>query len=103
MLTPSQLQNYALYEIEEIPYRNNRSIKDFEGMPYPDISLLYDTESLKTEATQLEDRDIEYLTERAILGPTNKCVEDINNYKLSMLPAEEIIHRSVDRVSPLAN
>ncbi|KAL2938140.1 ATP-dependent DNA helicase PIF1 [Bienertia sinuspersici] len=183
MLTPSQLQNYALYEIEEILNRNNRSIRDFEGMPYPDISLvqqssntltlqeqLYDTESLKTEATQANSSgvdneqseafskwvldvgdgniptiskegeehptwiqlpadllllehdnrvaalveeiypdllnryaDIEYLTERAILGPTNECVEDINNYMLPMLPGEQVIHRSVDRVSPLAN
>ncbi|KAL2943644.1 Elongation factor Tu, partial [Bienertia sinuspersici] len=45
--------------------------------------------------------DIEYLTEPAIRGPTNDCVEDINNYMLSMLPGLEVIHQSVD--NPPAN
>ncbi|KAL2905821.1 hypothetical protein RDABS01_004531 [Bienertia sinuspersici] len=67
MLMPSQLQNYALYEIEEILNKNKQSIRNFEGH-YLDISLiqqssntlilqeqLHGTKSLKTEATHLED------------------------------------------------
>ncbi|XP_056685581.1 uncharacterized protein [Spinacia oleracea] len=47
--------------------------------------------------------DIKYLAERAILAPKNDCVDDINNYILSMIHGEEGVYKSVDRVSPLAN
>ncbi|XP_021839921.1 uncharacterized protein [Spinacia oleracea] len=48
-------------------------------------------------------KDINYLSERAILAPKNECVDEINNYILSMIPGEERVYTSADRVSPLTN
>ncbi|XP_073110900.1 uncharacterized protein [Elaeis guineensis] len=37
-LTDEELKNYALIEIENLLQRNERSLADFESMPYPDIN-----------------------------------------------------------------
>ncbi|XP_021836944.1 ATP-dependent DNA helicase PIF1-like [Spinacia oleracea] len=47
--------------------------------------------------------DINYLAERAILAHKKECVDEINNYILSMIPGEEGVYKSADRVSPLTN
>ncbi|XP_027166398.1 uncharacterized protein LOC113766402 [Coffea eugenioides] len=35
----SQIKNYALYEVEKILNRNSRSLKEFPGIPFPDMLL----------------------------------------------------------------
>nr|XP_027098951.1 uncharacterized protein LOC113718236 [Coffea arabica] len=35
----SQIKNYALYEIEKILNQNSRSLKEFPGIPFPDMLL----------------------------------------------------------------
>ncbi|XP_056688534.1 uncharacterized protein [Spinacia oleracea] len=66
-LTEEQIQNYTLYEIEQLLNREHRSLKDYHGIPLPDAALLqevgnrmlleehnYDTESLAIDARDLE-------------------------------------------------
>ncbi|XP_056685501.1 uncharacterized protein [Spinacia oleracea] len=66
-LAEDQIQNYTLYEIEQLLNRDNRSLKDYHGIPLPDAALLqeagnrmlleehdYDTESLASDARDLE-------------------------------------------------
>ncbi|XP_056690166.1 uncharacterized protein [Spinacia oleracea] len=185
MLTTNQLQNYALYEIELILNRNNRSLTNYGSMPFQDRSLvqqtsnklileeqMYDVGTLADEASTLkgglnpeqntiyhqileavknraggvffiygsggedeaswiqippdllvkhhEDKkaalveeiypdlltrytDIKYLADRAILAPKNDCVDEINNYILSLIHGEEGVYKSVDRVEGLCN
>ncbi|MCH79269.1 ATP-dependent DNA helicase PIF1 [Trifolium medium] len=45
VLTPGQLQSYALAEIEVILQRNGKSLKDYPGMPLPDDGLMADIEN----------------------------------------------------------
>ncbi|KAK9665931.1 hypothetical protein RND81_14G146800 [Saponaria officinalis] len=42
-----------------------------------------------------------YLQERAILAPKNDNAEQVNNYILRLIPGEEVISKSVDRICPL--
>ncbi|XP_056685899.1 uncharacterized protein [Spinacia oleracea] len=48
-------------------------------------------------------RDLNYLTERAILTPKNEGVDEINNYILGMIPGDEHIYKSADRICPFTN
>lgn len=46
-----------------------------------------------------KDLDSKYLTERAILAPTNELVDQINDYILSLIPAETTDYFSSDSIS----
>ena len=39
-LSETQLQNYALYEIEQILNKNDKTLKDFPTMPFLDLTLI---------------------------------------------------------------
>lgn len=65
-LTDDQLKNLTLYEIEKILNQNNSSLKNFQGMPYPDHEYVsssnnrliaeeldFDIPTLKNEFNQL--------------------------------------------------
>lgn len=39
-LSDEQIQNYTLYEIEQALARENRTLKEYHGIPLPDISLM---------------------------------------------------------------
>ncbi|KAL2940210.1 Cadherin-related family member 2 [Bienertia sinuspersici] len=41
-LTDEQIQNYSLYEIDQTLNRLNRSLKEFQGIPILDMSLLHE-------------------------------------------------------------
>ncbi|KAL2894082.1 ATP phosphoribosyltransferase [Bienertia sinuspersici] len=45
--------------------------------------------------------DLLYLQQRAILAPKNEMVDKINVHILSMIPGEETVYKSADRVCPL--
>ncbi|KAK9682574.1 hypothetical protein RND81_10G082900 [Saponaria officinalis] len=66
-LNEDQIKNYALYEVEMILNRNNRSLKQFPDFPFPDCMLLqisqnrlimeeqdYNEEAMATQAKQME-------------------------------------------------
>ncbi|KAK9740669.1 hypothetical protein RND81_03G052500 [Saponaria officinalis] len=66
-LSEDQIKNYALYELEMILNRNNRTLKQFPDFPLPDCLLLqvsenrlileqqdYDKQEMSTQAEQLE-------------------------------------------------
>ncbi|XP_021714884.1 ATP-dependent DNA helicase PIF1-like [Chenopodium quinoa] len=41
-LAEDEIQNYSLYEFEQILKRGNRSLKEFPGIPFPDMTHLED-------------------------------------------------------------
>ncbi|XP_074266148.1 uncharacterized protein LOC141588615 [Silene latifolia] len=47
--------------------------------------------------------DPKYLQGRAILAPKNEVVDEINRYILRLIPGEEEITKSADRICPLTN
>jgi hypothetical protein len=67
-LSDSQLQNYALYDIEKLLNRSGRSLKEFESMPYPDTLLLRQhsnrllQEELDYDKNYLRDEHIKLLS-----------------------------------------
>ncbi|XP_021754741.1 uncharacterized protein LOC110720016 [Chenopodium quinoa] len=55
VLTTNQLQNYALHEIELSLNRNNRSLRNYANMPYPDISLVQQSSNRLILEEQMHD------------------------------------------------
>uniref|UniRef100_A0A803MS91 DNA helicase Pif1-like 2B domain-containing protein n=1 Tax=Chenopodium quinoa TaxID=63459 RepID=A0A803MS91_CHEQI len=69
-LAEDEIQNYSLYEFEQILKRGNRSLKEFPGIPFPDMTHLedignrmimeeqnYDTCTLTQESNHLQRGD----------------------------------------------
>ncbi|KAL4580720.1 hypothetical protein LXL04_016922 [Taraxacum kok-saghyz] len=52
-----QLKNLTLYEIEKILLQNNSSLKNFDGMPYPDKKYVYSSNNLFITEELAFDRD----------------------------------------------
>ncbi|XP_021717934.1 uncharacterized protein LOC110685718 [Chenopodium quinoa] len=48
-------------------------------------------------------KDLQYLTEREILTPKNKVVDEINNYIRSLIPGDVQVYKSADRICPFSN
>ena len=53
-LSDSQLQNYALYNIEMLLNKSGRFLKEFESMPYPDTLLL------RQHSNKLLQKELDY-------------------------------------------
>ena len=44
-LTEFQLKNYGLYEIEKFLLKNNKSLKDFPSLPFPEEALMQEIDN----------------------------------------------------------
>ncbi|KAL8156433.1 hypothetical protein AgCh_001501 [Apium graveolens] len=62
--------------------RINNPLTNIINVMYPGIELSY--------------KEHQYLKDRAILSPTNKIVDEINNHVLDRIPGEEHVYLSVD-------
>uniref|UniRef100_A0A803KUF8 Uncharacterized protein n=1 Tax=Chenopodium quinoa TaxID=63459 RepID=A0A803KUF8_CHEQI len=110
-LTKEQLRNYALYEIEKLLNRENRSLIDYHGIPLPDATLLqdsgnrmvleeqsYDTQSLARNACDLENglnaeqRNVyDNILEAVRPGLHTTCGDVLIRYKMAIHPKASAI------------
>ncbi|KAK1362271.1 hypothetical protein POM88_046745 [Heracleum sosnowskyi] len=78
-LNQQQIESYTLFEIETIMQKLGKSLKDIDGMPQPDPSLLRDSgnrllyEELNYDTTQLK---VLHEQSHAALNPSQKIAYD---------------------------
>jgi ATP-dependent DNA helicase PIF1 len=78
----------------EIPYdliipHNTHPIHDIVNVTYPELQTKY--------------IDAKYLEDRAILAPTNDVVQDINDYMIDLINADEETYLSADSICKAAS
>ncbi|CAH1418399.1 unnamed protein product [Lactuca virosa] len=82
-LDEDQVKNLTLYEIEIFLFHNNSSLKDFDGMPYPDHESISSsnnrliTEELDFDRTNLLQEFYQLLEVKKVESPSPYFVPDI--------------------------
>jgi hypothetical protein len=77
-LTESQLQNYALCDIERLLNKNERSLREFETMPYQDMLLFREGNNRLPQ--EESDYNRIFLAEKQIKLISGLNCEQINIY-----------------------